>query len=165
MPILSTFTLNISYSQLAVADSACEPPLNDWQDRHVAQGFAWRPGCVAFGTLESGGPMRIEVVRADSLDVDEAAERAIVVPFEVGAAGTAQVLDVFAYGPEVPRVVVGAGRHALLFETGHDHTHPEPDTMWARLTFIPCERAEPRILRADAQLSPGETLFLDARAV
>ncbi len=165
MSTLATFSLHITYGHFAVAEAACDPPLNDWQDRHVAQGFAWRPGCVAFGTLKASGPMRIEVARADSLDVDPSARRAIVVPFEVGPSGVVLVLDAFSYGPAIPRIEVGAGRYALLFETASDRSSPDPDAMRTRLTFIPDPQPAARILRADDQLSPGPALFLDARPI
>ncbi|MFC0691986.1 competence protein ComJ [Paraburkholderia humisilvae] len=39
-----TIKFEVSYSQLAVFASAFSQPYNDWSDRHVVQGFAWRPG-------------------------------------------------------------------------------------------------------------------------
>ena len=42
------FTLDISYSQLVVFQKGMENPFNDWENTHVDQGFAWRPGSVSF---------------------------------------------------------------------------------------------------------------------
>lgn len=159
----SKFPLHISYGQISIADRDCDPPFNNWEPRHVEQGFAWRPGCVVFGTLETSGPVEVEVIIGTSEPRTDA-ERAIVVPFVVGASGEAQFLDAFSYGPDVRRAQVGPGTHALRFETGHV-MGAAPSTMWARLAFTPGENPEPRILIADAGLKPPARPLLDAEPI
>jgi hypothetical protein len=45
------YNFGIFYNQLIVSDESTSPVPNDWQEQHVAQGFAWRPGTVSFATL------------------------------------------------------------------------------------------------------------------
>lgn len=157
------FSLHVSYGQISIADRDCDPPFNNWEPRHVEQGFAWRPGCVVFGTLEASGPVEVEVVVGSTVPRGDA-ERVIVVPFTVGASGEAQFLDAFSYGPDVRRARVGPGTHALRFETGH-LAGEAPGRMWVRIVFTPGENPEPQILIADAALKPPARLALDAEPI
>ena len=88
----STINLDVSYSQLAVFASALTNPFNDWADKHVAQGFAWRPGSVSFRTLVEAGQHCIEIEIADHVGpLDSHAVRVIEVPFEVPDDGAIEV--------------------------------------------------------------------------
>jgi hypothetical protein len=108
-----TFPLSVSHSQIAVFDSALDKPFSFWTDRHVQQGFAWRPGSVSFGTIEEGGRHLVEVVTA-SEDTQLAADavRVIQVPFEVPASGNIEVASVVQGVP----LSLPAGKYALRFE-------------------------------------------------
>lgn len=59
--------LEVDYNQVAVFSSGLANPFNDWEERHVGQGFSWRPESVSFRTLENG-PHLIEVVITEHAD-------------------------------------------------------------------------------------------------
>lgn len=85
-PEVATITLDVSYAQIAVCGSSLESPFNEWTDKHVAQGFAWRPGRVSFRTLEESGRQMVTIVVAEPVGpVRPDAVRVIDVPFEVVA--------------------------------------------------------------------------------
>lgn len=74
----------ISYGQLAIFDSALQSPFNDWQPRHVSQGFAWRRGSVSFRTLIESGDCNIAIYVADHFSqISDNAMRVIEVPFDI----------------------------------------------------------------------------------
>lgn len=153
---MAAFNLNISYTQLAVFDSALSAPFNDWTDDHVDQGFAWRPGSVSFGTLESSGAICVEVFRSRVFEErTSSAERIIMVPFTVPKHGTIEIASIGSNAVlELP-----PGEYELTFEHGRD---PE-GAMWANLYFRSVESpVAPRIVRADAELNPPSILVMMA---
>ena len=95
MAIRRSFTLDISYSQVAVFDRSLARPFNFWTARHVSQGFAWRSGSVAFRTLAEGGLHRVTVtVTRAAIDMPADAVRIIQVPFEVPSSGNVEVASI-----------------------------------------------------------------------
>jgi len=88
----TTITLYVSYSQIAVFASELKEPFNNWTQRHVAQGFAWRPGSVSFGTLVEAGVHSVDIDIVDHAEpVSAEAVRVIEVPFEVPPNGAIEV--------------------------------------------------------------------------
>lgn len=88
----SSVTADVSPSQLVVFASALQHPLNDWTDRHVAQGFAWRPGGESFRTIAEAGTHEIEIDVTEHVDVlSPDSVGAIEVPFEVPTDGAIEV--------------------------------------------------------------------------
>jgi len=153
---MTTFDLDISYAQLAVFDSKLEAPFSDWTNEHVAQGFAWRPSSVSFGTLHSSGTIRVEVFRYRSFRGDASlAERIILVPFAVPEHGAIEIASIGSSAAlELP-----PGDYALTFEHGCDAA----GIMWSNFYFCPeLGLVKPQILRADAELSPPEVLVMTA---
>ncbi len=153
---MTTFSLDISYAQIAVFDARLAAPYNDWKDQHVAQGFAWRPGSVSFGTLESGGPIRVEVILTRVLDEKTSlAERIIAVPFTVPEH---EAVEVASIGSGASFDLV-PGEYEITFEHGRDPA----GNMWANFYFrrvsVP---VSPRVLRADAELTPPSELVMIA---
>ena len=59
-----SFPLYASYAQVAIFLSSLEQPFNNWTDRHVAQGFAWREGSVSFAVTD-GGDCFVEILLND----------------------------------------------------------------------------------------------------
>lgn len=87
--------MNVSYSQLAIFCSSLSQPFNDWEQRHVDQGFAWRLGSVSFRTLTEFGIHLIEVNVVDVFDsVSTAAVRVIDVPFEIPVSGDVEIASI-----------------------------------------------------------------------
>ena len=78
------FKVDVSYSQIAVFCSSTNQPFNDWTQKHVDQGFAWRKCSVSFRTLVEFGMHSVEVVILDYLpEVSSNVLRAIDVPFDI----------------------------------------------------------------------------------
>ncbi|NTJ44619.1 hypothetical protein G6L28_18655 [Agrobacterium larrymoorei] len=46
------FPLFVSYQQVAVFNESLDAPFNDWEPRHISQGFSWRPNSVSFRVPE-----------------------------------------------------------------------------------------------------------------
>ena len=87
-----TISFEMAYSQLVVFARALQQPFNDWTDRHVSQGFAWRPGSVSFRSMSESGQYSVEIVVSDHVgSVHPEAVRAVEVPFEVPADGAIEI--------------------------------------------------------------------------
>lgn len=151
-----TIKFEVSYSQLAVFASALLQPFNDWSDRHVAQGFAWRPGSVSFRTLSETG---LHVVEIDLVDhagaVHPDAVRAIEVPFDMPADGE---IEIGSIAETVPLTLPG-GSFLLRCEfMGSIDVGEER----VRLTFARKDASGFAVIRADSELSPDELLLTTA---
>ena len=80
----STVHFEVSHAQLAVFASVLPQPFNDWSERHVRQGFSWRPGSVSFRTVAESGPHSVEIQVVDhAAALHPDAVRAVKVPFQV----------------------------------------------------------------------------------
>jgi hypothetical protein len=149
-------TISVSYSQLAVFDQSLERPFNVWTDRHVAQGFSWRPGSVAFRTIEEAGP-HVVTVELDAHEGDPApnAIRVIAVPFEVPPSGAIEVGSI----ADSVLLELPSGNYQLRFECYERANSPTP-----RVRLLFCKNSDPRfdIIRADSELNPGTDLLLIA---
>lgn len=156
MPGTRELTVSVSYAQLSVFDGSLDRPFNDWSEKHVVQGFAWRPGSVAFHTLEDDCDHIVVV----SLELGEAdpsrdAARVIDVPFEVPASGAIEIGGIFdSTALEFP-----PGTYQLRFE-GYEQADGEIPKV--RLSFRRTDSPCFRIVKADAGLDPGMDLLLTA---
>jgi hypothetical protein len=154
----STVNLEVTYGQIAIFASGLQQPFNDWTDRHVAQGFAWRPGSVSFRTLAEGGPHSVEIdVAAHAGLVSADAVRAIEVPFEIPADGA---IEVGSISDSVPlSLPVGAFLLRCEFlrprHNGGERVH---------LVFARKDAPRFAIVRADELLSTGAELLTTAQA-
>jgi Competence protein J (ComJ) len=152
---LASISLDVSFGQIAVFASTLESPFNDWTDKHVAQGFAWRPGSVSFRTLEQDGPHSVTVVVVEHVGpVSADAVRAIDVPFDVPAHEMLEIASI----SESAQVSIPAGRHLLRCEFLPVHGNTAP----VRLTFGTKDDAHFRIALADAELSQDGELLTTA---
>jgi len=91
----TTFSLEVSFGQIAVFGSKMDRPFNDWTQRHVAQGFAWRPGSVSFRSLLEAGTHSVEMIvtkRIGELSTDTV--RAVEVPFAVPESGEVEIASI-----------------------------------------------------------------------
>lgn len=150
------FFLDISYSQVALFDSALDQPFNFWTDRHIAQGFAWRPGSVSFATIAEAGKHVVEVIAHPEAwpEVTEA-DRIIQVPFEVPAKGIVEVASI----SDAKAIRLPHGRYALLFEYLQRPDGQEPKIT---LRLSRSDDVEFKIVRADAALSATSDLLITA---
>lgn len=154
----TTFNIDVSYSQIAVFLSSLQQPFNDWTQRHVDQGFAWRPGSVSFRTLVESGTHLVQLEVADHAGpVDAAVVRAIEVPFEVPAGGD---IEVSSISDSVP-LSLPPGHYSLrceFLEYGNE------GIQHVRLVFAKADVLHFAVLRADDKLTIGQELVTTAEA-
>ena len=153
---MAQFTIDVSYDQISVFDARLADPFNDWSDEHVHQGFAWRPGSVSFATLEDAGPLAADVYRSRAFDESaSSASRVISVPFSVPEHGGVELASIASGVP----LELAEGEYELTFEHGLGNG----GKMWARFYFRAVETpVTPRIIRADAELSPPDEFVMTA---
>lgn len=98
--VRKTLNIDVSYGQIAVFWSSLHQPFNDWTQRHVDQGFSWRPESVSFRTLTESGAHLVELDVVDQAqDLGSDVVRAIEVPFEVPADGSIEVSSISDSAP------------------------------------------------------------------
>jgi Competence protein J (ComJ) len=152
----ASFSLFISYSQVAVFDSALEHPFNLWTERHVQQGFSWRPGSVSFATLEEAGQHDIEIdVVPDDVALSPEAIRTIQTPFEVPQSGSIELASI---SESIP-LSLASGPYLLRFEYFLATGGLKPRI---RFVFIRNGIAAFKIMRADPELKAIDDLLLSA---
>jgi hypothetical protein len=146
--------LDVTYSQIAVFHAGLQSPFNEWGDRHVAQGFSWRPGSVSFRTLDEEGPMSVTVQTGPASDPSVWAERVIRVPLGVPASGALEIATI----TQSIEIRLEEGDYLVVFEHGRDGDGGIRCTFrFARGT------GSALLLKADGQLSPGSQLLMGAR--
>lgn len=151
----SSIAITVSYSQIAVFCSNLTSPFNDWQDQHVAQGFAWREHSVSFRTLNEFGPCLIEIGLSDHHPSSNDVIRSIRVPFTVQDDGQVEIASI---GDSAP-LSITPGPYSLLFQILG--VSPE-GTEKIRLTFARKEPLDFAIIQADEQIQADVPLCLTA---
>lgn len=146
------FTLEISYSQIAVFNPKLDQPFNNWTQAHFDQGFVWRPQSVSFRTAARTGFGQVSVDRADTPRLRDDALLAIRVPF-VLEGNELEIASVFK-GQTMP---FEPGEYTLYFQTGHDDTSP-----WINLDFVPGTPESAKILKGAEHLKPPAELLMTA---
>ena len=145
------FTLEISYSQIAVFNSSLDQPFNNWTEDHFNQGFVWRPQSVSFRTAARTGFGTIRVERVDAPPkLRDDATLAIRVPFSL-TEPELEIASVFK-GQSVP---FEPGDYALYFQTGREGTAP-----WVTLEFVPGKIEAAEILKGGEHLKPPTPLLM-----
>jgi hypothetical protein len=152
------FPIHVSYSQVTVFDHSLERPFNQWTDKHVAQGFSWRPGSAAFRTIAEGG-QHLVTVTVDLTEDEQppGALRVIDVPFDVPADGAVEIGSISDSSvPEIP-----PGTYRLRYEC-----YEPVSGQTARIRFLFTRNTNPtfEIVRADPELSPEGELLLTTSA-
>lgn len=147
----------LSYGQLAVFASSLKHPFNDWTDKHVLQGFAWRPGSVSFRSLLEAGRHSVEVRSVDHLgQVHQDAVRVIDVPFEVPDDGAVEIGSISETFP----VSLPSGSFLLRCE----FLKPDGNGMGrVELTFSRMDKPRFAIVRADQEVSGHGELLTTAQ--
>jgi Competence protein J (ComJ) len=151
-------SLEVTFGQLAVFASSLQNPFNDWTAKHVAQGFAWRPGSVSFRTLVEAGTHIVEVRVVRHLEsVSPSTLRAIEVPFQVPDNGEIEIASI---SDSVP-LFLKPGSVLLRCEfLGASNGSDE------RVQLLFAMKDTPRfaVVRADSQLSVNGDLLTSAAA-
>jgi Competence protein J (ComJ) len=149
--------VDVSYSQLAVFASELTQPFNDWTDRHVSQGFAWRPGSVSFRSMVEAGSHEVEVKIVQHMGATHPeALRIIEVPFAIADDGE---IEVGSIAETVP-LSLPAGDFLLRCE----FLQPASSALnRVRLTFA--KKSAPRfaVVLADRALSVSGDLLTTAK--
>jgi hypothetical protein len=152
----ASFSLFISYAQVAVFDNALEHPFNIWTERHTRQGFSWRPGSVSFATLLDVGQHPVEIdIAINDVAMSRDAIRVVQTPFDVPQSG---LIEVASISESVP-LDLDPGRYLLRFEYFLQAGGVQPKI---RFVFIRNANASFEIVRADPQLTAGDDLLLSA---
>jgi hypothetical protein len=147
------FTLEISYSQVAVFNPAMDRPFNNWTDDHFNQGFVWRPGSVSFRTLASrAGNAIITIEKVDAAPIREDAVLAISVPFSLPEP---QIEIASVFKGEV--VDFEPGEYELVFQNGRGKSGP-----WCSFSFIPKKTTDAKILKGAESLKLPDKLIMIA---
>jgi hypothetical protein len=155
--LVATGSLGVGYSQIVVSNSAIDNPFNDWAQRHVDQGFSWRPGSVAFGTLENYARCDVEVwVNAIQDRPDPAAVRVIQTPFQVSSEGSITIESVISYQIMVK---LDPGQYNLWYECFASALELQGRI---KLVFTRTDTPSFAILRADPGLRLDGELLLTA---
>jgi hypothetical protein len=148
------FSLELAWSQISLFDANLVDPFNDWNERHLRQGFTWRPGSVSFKTPERFGEIDVEMDLVGSLKVEPDARRAMIVPFttwagviEISTISQAEVID------------IPPGRYALLYQTGIRNGRQWVSFGLLESPFMP---VEPVILRSDEEMDLHAPLLMEA---
>ncbi len=149
-----SFSLYVTYSQVAVFLHGMRNPFNDWLPIHVDQGFSWRKGSVSFMTLVETGELRIRFEHSTAPKIRDDARGAIQVPFHVPVNERIEIATI----SEGRVINVPPGSYALLYQTGVDSA----GAMWCIFSFGPSEGPSPTIIKADARLDPPAKLFMHA---
>jgi hypothetical protein len=146
------FTLEISYSQIAIFNAALDRPFNNWTEDHFNQGFCWRQGSVSFRTAAKSGQGKVTIERLPEVVLRDDAIVAISVPFEV----TGQAIEVASvFKGEV--VDMEPGGYELVYQTGRHGVTP-----WVVLQFIPRKIEAATILKGAEHLKPPPELIMSA---
>lgn len=148
--------LEVSYSQVTVFDSSLERPFSFWTEKHVSQGFAWRPGSASFRTIEESGLHSMEIIVSnDDPEISADAQRVIEVPFEIPSSGEIEVAGI----SDNRALSLPPGTYALRFECSSDE-----NTSSGKIRFIFIKSINPkfRLLRDDSDLSCERELLLTA---
>ena len=156
MNVEENFALDISYSQLVVFQKGIENPFNDWEDTHVNQGFAWRPGSVSFGSLLADEESLIQINTKSQVGISKNSIRAIVVPFEI----TQNCIIVASVTQEI-KVNVLNGTYELVFNV-IPRSSKHRFNIYV-LSFAEHKNPKPRILLADKMLNPPNQLLMEAK--
>jgi len=149
---MTSFSVDVSYSQIAVFNRDLENPFNDWSDEHVAQGFSWRDESVSFKTLIDAGPAVVEVVLAEGMPT-RTGIRAISVPFTCSEGGQVEIASI----ADGRLTEIAIGNYQLLFETGF-----AGNQNWCRFTFLPGGSMVPVILISDDEITRTADLVMRA---
>lgn len=151
-----TFNLDVSFGQIAVFWSSLEKPFNDWTQRHVDQGFAWRHGSVSFRALVESGRHSVQVDVTDHAGpLQPSVIRAIEVPFEVPPERSIAIASI----SDLVTITLREGSYSLrceLLGPGNDGTER------VRLVFATDDIQHFAVVRADTVLRPGHELLTHA---
>jgi hypothetical protein len=153
MRLVARFEFQLLYGQIFVHRPG-EGGFPLWTDDHVAQGFAWRPPCVAFGIPDHDGESEVTVALGTPPPLAADCTRAIETPFEVPAAGAE--IGGLAGSRVLP---IPPGPCQIRFDL-----RPRPDGQGYAigLVFMPGAPRRFAILRRDAEMASDAVLTTEA---
>ena len=143
--------LRLAWSQISVFDASLSDPFNGWTERHLRQGFAWRPGSVSFKTPLRQGTIDVTVALPSTPLVRPEATAAMIVPFTTWG-GRVEISTI----DSTELIEIPPGRYALLYQHGRDG-----EASWCTIDFIPStyQHVDPAVLRSEQDDTPFELLM------
>lgn len=158
MPMLD-FYVTVTHSQVVVFEASGSIKSLRWEDEHVAQGFVWSRGDVAFGVPDHDGICRIRVEQRLRVWIDTGSLWAIQVPFYVNRrnilVGTVM---------EQKSMSIEPGNYNVIFEAFSGRDSGISDLAYIfHITFS--NAADPAfcILKSGQELSTDKVLREDAQ--
>jgi hypothetical protein len=127
---------------------------NTFEQLHLDQGFAYRPGSVTFFLTQDCLEMEMNVYLMDKMPpVDKKAEQVIETPFEI-LPGDELFIDNFSGTDPDMAEHLPAGTYTLRFEQGKDGEDEGSGMayLWGRLIWVPTENPVAKILKAGPEL-------------
>ncbi|MEO5927635.1 MAG: competence protein ComJ [Patescibacteria group bacterium] len=125
---MEIFDLDISYSQIYLFSVGTNNPFNQWEDKHLLQGFSWREGSVGFATMEESGigHISVEFINKPLTSWLDGVQTVIEIPYEItlGAIEIASIAD-------SKKIKAEDGKYALFFQHGIN----SQDEMWCRFSL------------------------------
>ncbi|CAM5372921.1 hypothetical protein MAUB1S_06386 [Mycolicibacterium aubagnense] len=109
--MIAEFDVTVVYTQIVVFDPSVPQTELEWSDEHVAQGFTWAPGNVAFGAPDHDGSCLLQVDTGGEAQAAPQALWAVCVPFNV-ASTPLSIGSIF----EPRSVSIPEGKYNLVFE-------------------------------------------------
>lgn len=152
--MIAEFAVTVVYTQIVVFDPSVPQTELEWSEDHVAQGFTWMPGNVAFGAPDHDGSCLLQVDAPEEIQVDPQALWAVRVPFSV-ASTPLSIGSIFN-----PRSVsIPEGKYNLVFEVlpGSAKSGVEYAFVF-RLNFIKSDSPNFAILKQGDMLTTDKVL-------
>lgn len=151
---METVKLFISYNQLSIFLSKMKNPFNDWTEKHVLQGFAWRKGSVSFATIQDG-KKDVHLNFSKSFSLHKSCLRAISMPFNVPLNDKVEIASISnGIQIELPH-----GEYQVVYQIVK-----EGKKMFYDISFIQDGSLKPEILKKDDLLEPKATLLMTAKS-
>ena len=153
----ASFQLTLVWSQISLFEAGLVDPYNDWTERHLTQGFTWRPGSVSFKVPALHGKVHVTVELIDHVEVDDNSRWAMLVPFSTFA-GNVEISTIEESQPlDLP-----SGRFAVLYQAGLN----DDGEAWTRFGFQQLTGdypVVPTILRGDDEVhADAHRLLMEA---
>ncbi len=152
--IIAKFEVSVSYTQIVVFESGVTPPVLEWTDEHVAQGFSWMPTIISFGVPDHDGLCHMQIETADQIEADPKSLWAIRVPFDVPSAPLS-IGSIF----DTKNVSVPEGKYNVIFEALPGDTLKDGDYAFAlHLKFVKDPNPDFEIIKQGTELTTDKVL-------
>ncbi|SDP37416.1 competence protein ComJ [Phyllobacterium sp. OV277] len=152
--MIAEFAVTVVYTQIVVFDPSITQTELEWSEDHIAQGFTWMPGNVAFGAPDHDGSCLLQVDTTEQFQIDPQALWAVCVPFDV-ASTPLSIGSIF--NPQT--VSIPAGKYNLVFEALPGSASLDVEYAFVfRLNFIKSDSQKFAIIKQGNMLTTDKVL-------